>query len=202
MKIGIMGGTFNPIHNGHLMIAEYAYRQYSLDEVWFLPNGNPPHKDNPDIAKETVARVEMTSLAIDDIPYFKLNTYESDRKEKSYSYQTLQYFKEQYPEHEFYFIIGADSLVNIENWKCPEKVISSVIILAAYRDDMDTPEEMYERINYLNDKYQGNIKLLKTPLLNISSHEIREAIQEKKSISEIPDKVWKYILDNHLYCRE
>lgn len=202
MKIGIMGGTFNPIHNGHLMIAEYAYRQYSLDEVWFLPNGNPPHKDNPDIAKETIARVEMTSLAIENIPYFKLNTYESERTEKSYSYQTIQYFKEQYPEHKFYFIIGADSLINIENWKYPEKVISNVTILAAYRDDMDTPEEMYERINYLNEKYRGDIRLLKTPLLKISSHEIRQAIQEKKQVSDIPAKVWEYILDKQLYSKE
>ena len=116
MKIGIMGGTFDPIHNGHLMIAEYAYRQFSLDEVWFLPNGNPPHKDNPDIAKETKARVEMTALAIEDIPYFKLNTYESERTEKSYSYQTIRHFKEKYPEHEFYFIIGADSLLKIEDY--------------------------------------------------------------------------------------
>lgn len=202
MKIGIMGGTFNPIHNGHLMIAEYAYRQYSLDEVWFLPNGNPPHKDNPDIAKETIARVEMTSLAIENIPYFKLNTYESERTEKSYSYQTIQYFKEQYPEHEFYFIIGADSLINIENWKYPEKIISNVTILAAYRDDMDTPEEMYERIDYLNEKYRGDIRLLKTPLLKISSHEIRQAIQEKKQVSDIPAKVWEYILDKQLYSKE
>jgi len=203
MKIGIMGGTFDPIHNGHLMIAEYAYRQFALDEVWFLPNGNPPHKDNPDIAKETKARVEMTALAIADIPYFKLNTYESERTEKSYSYQTIQHLKESCPEHEFYFIIGADSLMQIETWVRPEEIIRNVIILAAYRDDMDTPEEMYQQIDYLNRKYGGDIRLLKTPLLDVSSHEIREAIQKGKIESLlIPNKVLTYIKDKHLYSRE
>lgn len=203
MKIGIMGGTFDPIHNGHLMIAEYAYRQFSLDEVWFLPNGNPPHKDNPDIAKETKARVEMTALAIEDIPYFKLNTYESERTEKSYSYQTIRHFKEKYPEHEFYFIIGADSLLKIETWVRPDLIIQSVIILAAYRDDMDTPEEMYQQIDYLNEKYDGDIRLLRTPLLDVSSHEIREEILKGHSKSFLlPDKVLGYIREKHLYTRE
>lgn len=203
MKIGIMGGTFDPVHNGHLMIAEYAYRQFSLDEVWFLPNGNPPHKDNPDIAKETQARVEMTALAIEDISYFKLNTYESERTEKSYSYQTIQHFQEQYPEHEFYFIIGADSLLKIETWARPDMIIQNVIILAAYRDDMDTPEEMYQQIDYLNQKYSGDIRLLKTPLLDVSSHEIREEILmgHTKSLL-LPEKVLNYIREKHLYSKE
>lgn len=203
MKIGIMGGTFDPIHKGHLMIAEYAYRQFALDEVWFLPNGNPPHKDNPDIAKETKARVEMTALAIADTPYFKLNTYESERTEKSYSYQTIQHFKESCPEHEFYFIIGADSLLKIETWVHPEEIIRNVIILAAYRDDMDTPEEMYQQIDDLNRKYGGDIRLLKTPLLDVSSHEIREEIRSGRTGALLlPDKVFDYIRDKHLYGRE
>ena len=203
MKIGIMGGTFDPIHNGHLMIAEYAYRQYKLDEVWFLPNGNPPHKDNPDIAKATRERVKMTALAIEDIPYFKLNMYESERTEKSYSYQTILRFKMEYPEHEFYFIIGADSLLKIETWVRPDLIIRNVIILVAYRHDMDTPEEMYQQINYLNEKYSGDIRLLKTPLLDVSSHEIREEILKGHSKSLLlPDKVLGYIREKHLYTRE
>lgn len=203
MKIGIMGGTFDPIHKGHLMIAEYAYRQFELDEVWFLPNGNPPHKDNPDIAKETKARVEMTALAIEDIPYFKLNTFESERTEKSYSYQTIQHFKEEYPEHEFYFIIGADSLLKIETWVRPDLVIQNIIILAAYRDDMDTPEEMYQQIDYLNQKYGGDIRLLKTPLLDVASHEIREEILKGHTAALlVPEKVLNYIKEKHLYSKE
>ena len=145
----------------------------------------------------------MTALAIEDIPYFKLNTYESERTEKSYSYQTIQYFQEQYPEHEFYFIIGADSLLKIESWARPDLIIQNVIILAAYRDDMDTPEEMYQQIDYLNQKYDGDIRLLKTPLLDVSSHEIRDEILKGKTHSLLlPEKVLGYIREKHLYSKE
>lgn len=200
MKIGMMGGTFDPIHNGHLMIAEYAYRQFALDEVWFIPNGNPPHKDNPGIIRDTVARVEMTRLAIEGIPYFKLNTYESERQEKSYTYKTIRHFKEAYPQHEFYFIVGADSLFQMDTWKHPEFIIGQISILAAYRDDMDTPEEMNRQIQYLNEKYHGDIRLLRTPLLKISSSEIRKHLWDGESEKkQIPEKVMEYIVENQLY---
>ena len=93
MRIGIMGGTFDPIHNGHLMLGEYAYQQFHLDEVWYMPNGNPPHKSNPEIRKDLQDRAEMTRLAIEEIPYFQICTYEMDRKETSYSYQTMEYHR-------------------------------------------------------------------------------------------------------------
>ena len=134
MRIGIMGGTFDPIHNGHLMLGEYAYQQFHLDEVWYMPNGNPPHKSNPEIRKDLQDRAEMTRLAIEEIPYFRLCTYEIDRKETSYSYQTMEYFKETYPQDEFYFIIGADSLFNLETWKCPERLLKTEIGRASCRE--------------------------------------------------------------------
>ena len=114
MKIGIMGGTFDPIHNGHLMLGNYAYKLFRLDQVWFLPNGNPPHKSSAAIESMTVNRVEMVQKAIQPYAYFRLEKYEVEGKEISYSYQTMQYFQDRYPEHEFYFIIGADSLFSIE----------------------------------------------------------------------------------------
>lgn len=201
MKIGIMGGTFNPIHNGHLMLGEYAYRCFELDEVWFMPNGNPPHKDNPDIRKDTEERILMTELAIEDIPYFRLCTYETDHEEeKSYSYKTMEHFRMVYPEHEFYFIIGADSLFSIETWKCVDKLLKTTTMLAAYRDDADTPEEMNRQIEYLHQKYGSDIRLLRTPILQVSSHEIRE--QVKNGIIHdlpIPEKVAAYIQKKHLY---
>ena len=123
MKIGIMGGTFDPIHNGHLMLGNYAYKLFRLDQVWFLPNGNPPHKSSAAIESMTVNRVEMVQKAIQPYAYFRLEKYEVERKEISYSYQTMQYFQDRYPEHEFYFIIGADSLFSIEKWVHPEKLL-------------------------------------------------------------------------------
>ena len=203
MKIGIMGGTFDPIHNGHLTIAEYAYRLYHLDEVWFLPNGNPPHKHTLEILKNVQDRLAMTSLAIEDVPYFKLNTYETDKTTMSFSYQTVAHFCEKYPEHHFYFILGADSLFSIESWVHPELIIGKITILAAYRDDMDTPEEMNQQIAYLNRKYDGDIRLLKTPLVPVSSHEIRQAVAEgaKKNTLPVPRKVADYIFTHHMYLK-
>lgn len=198
-----MGGTFDPVHNGHLMIAECAYQQYSLDEIWFLPNGNPPHKSNPDIVRGTKERIEMLKLAIAPFPYFKLNLYESNRTEKSYSYQTLEYFRQTYLEHEFYFILGADSLQKMETWVNPERIIRSVTILAACRDEVDSPKAIYQRIHYLNEKYQGDIRFLKTPIMDVSSHGIRESIRNGQlEHLELPEDVLTYILGKKLYTKE
>ena len=91
MKIGIMGGTFDPIHNGHLMLGEYAYRQYELDQIWFMPNGNPPHKSSETIESQTKHRVEMVKLAIADTDYFALQPYEVETKDIHYSYKILRF---------------------------------------------------------------------------------------------------------------
>ena len=114
MKVGIMGGTFDPIHNAHIMLAEYAFREYQLDEVWFMPNGNPPHKQNQKGRTDVGVRAEMVRLAIAGKNSFRLEEYEVHRKEISYSYETMEHFREIYPGHHFYFIIGADSLFSIE----------------------------------------------------------------------------------------
>lgn len=199
MKIGIMGGTFDPIHNGHLMLGEYAYRQFDLDLIWFMPNGNPPHKSNDSIESQTKNRVEMVKRAISGTEYFSLQPYEAETKEVHYSYKTMDYFKRSYPEHEFYFIIGADSLFSIEKWVHPEILLKKCVILAAYRDEKGT-EEMLAQIAYLNQKYQADIRLLNTPNVDISSSEIREKLKRGQSIQEIvPDTVYAYIEENQLY---
>ena len=176
MRIGIMGGTFDPIHNGHLMLGEYAYQQFHLDEVWYMPNGNPPHKSNPEIRKDLQDRAEMTRLAIEEIPYFRL------------------------PQDEFYFIIGADSLFNLETWKCPERLLKTAVILAAYRDDAGAPKEMRRQITYLKEKYACDIRLLRTPVMPVSSSEIRQMIRGGETEDlPIPQKVADYIDLNRLY---
>ena len=106
MKIGIMGGTFDPIHNGHLMLGRYARDLYQLDEVWFMPNGNPPHKADASIEAMTMHRVEMVRRAIENEQKFALQLYEVNRTEVNYSYLTMEHFKTCYPKDEFYFIIG------------------------------------------------------------------------------------------------
>lgn len=203
MKIGIMGGTFDPIHNGHLMLGEYAYKQFSLDKVWFMPNGNPPHKSNETIESQTRNRVEMVKRAIEKTPYFSLQLYEVENKEVHYSYKTMEYFRKAYPKHEFYFIIGADSLFSIERWVHPELLLKDCIVLAAFRDDKDTVEEMNEQIQYLNKKYSADIRLLNTPNVDISSSEIRSNLKERKSIKAfVPEAVFSYIEEKQLYREE
>ena len=199
MKIGIMGGTFDPIHNGHLMLGEYAYRQYTLDQIWFMPNGNPPHKSSETIESQTKHRVEMVKLAIADTEYFVLQPYEVESKDVHCSYKTMEHFKEVYPEHEFYFIIGADSLFNLEKWVLPARLLKTCVLLAAYRDEKGT-DEMLEQIRYLNQKYDADIRLLNTPNVDISSSDIRKLLKENKSIQKIvPESVKRYIENQQLY---
>ena len=134
MKIGIMGGTFDPIHNGHIMLGEYAKDLFALDEVWFMPNGNPPHKLNSKIESQTNHRVAMVKAAIEGKDGFKVQLYEVDRKEVNYSYLTMTRFNEIYPENEFYFIIGADSLFQIESWYHPEQVMAMTTLMVSGRE--------------------------------------------------------------------
>lgn len=202
MKIGIMGGTFDPIHNGHLMLGRYARDLFDLDEIWFMPNGTPPHKASDSIESQTKHRVEMVRRAIANEKDFVLQLYEVENKEVNYSYLTMEHFKEIYPEHEFYFIIGADSLFHMEEWKCTERLLKTCVMLAAYRDGKNKTE-MDEQIAYLNQKYGADIRLLNTPNVDISSSDIRKELKAHEDITdEIPPCVYDYILENHLYEEE
>ena len=203
MKIGIMGGTFDPIHNGHLMLGETAYQQFDLDEVWFMPNGNPPHKRQNTIGSDVDDRLRMVELAIAGRDYFRLEDYEARKTEVSCSYATLEYMKEKYPDNEFYFIIGSDSLFSIERWVKPERIFPTCTILAAFRDDIDTSEEMNQQIQYLKEKYHARIELLVSPLIRVSSSMLRENLKEKKTIhGMVPDVVEAYIVERGLYGSE
>ncbi len=199
MKIGIMGGTFDPIHIGHLLLGEFAYENFHLDEIWFLPNGNPPHKTTDESGVSLDDRIEMVKLATDDVPYFRLNLYEASSKKHSYTYSTMRALREMYPEHEFFFILGADSLFSIEQWKNFREIFPSCTILAAMRDDKDT-ESMQAQIRYLNEKYGADIRLLQAPLVEISSTTIRRRAENGLSIRYmVPDVVSEYIQSNALY---
>lgn len=200
MKIGIMGGTFDPIHNGHLTIAETAYKQFGLDRVCFMPNGNPPHKARTTIGSKVEHRINMVKLAIEGHDGFMLELYEANKKSVSFSYETMEHFAKIYPEDEFCFIIGADSLFSIEKWVHPERLFPTCTILAAYRGEKNTVEEMEQQIEYLKEKYAAKLELLMSPLVDVSSTELRERIREGKSIAAfVPDKVEKYIVEEGLY---
>lgn len=197
MKIGIMGGTFDPIHNGHLLIAENARIQYQLDKVIFMPAGNPPHKRDFNLTDQK-KRFEMVSIAIQGNPGFAVSKMELNTK-ISYTYQTLEQLRIIYPDDAFYFIIGADSLRDFETWRNPDKILECATILAAVRDDFESMQ-LEERILELSRKHKGTISSIKTPLFQVSSHEIRQRVRQGQSIRYlIPEEVRIYIEKNHIY---
>lgn len=197
-KVGIMGGTFNPIHLGHLMLAENAYSFCNLDEIWFMPSADPPHKTNQNVL-DYVHRSRMTELAIESVSYFKKTDFETLRKEHSYTAETLRLLHEDYPDTEFYFIMGADSLFQIETWYEPHNVMSRAVLIVAVRDHHST-SEMHAQISYLEEKYDAKIHLINMPEIDLSSNFIRNRVHENETIRFfVPEKVRQYIYENHLY---
>lgn len=199
MKIGIMGGTFDPVHIGHLLLGEFAYEEFKLDEIWFMPNGNPPHKKTEYTEESLRHRIEMVKLAVSDVPYFKVCLYEAETEEHSYTYSTMQEFNRRYPENDFYFILGADSLFAIEEWRNFQEIFPTCTILAAMRDDKDV-QSMHDQIDYLSDRYGARIELLRAPLVEISSTVIRRRASRGLSARYmVPDRVAGYIAEHKLY---
>lgn len=195
-RIGIMGGTFNPVHNGHIMIAESAANEFDLDEVMFIPNGNAYMKKN---VLDTDFRVEMVRLAIEDKPAFSLSTIETEREGASYSYETINCLKEAFPDDDFFFIVGADSLLNMENWRSPELIFTRVTVLACIRPGSDSVD-FHKKAEYLKNKYTCDIDMITTCNIDISSTDIRNRVKSGMSIDGlVPEKVKEFILRNGLY---
>ena len=197
-RVGIMGGTFNPIHLGHLIIAEAAYEAYNLDEVLFVPSGVSYMKDQSEIL-DAKKRVHMTGLAIEDNPHFALSTIEIDRDGNSYSYETLETLRKQNPNTEYFFLVGSDTLFALETWKHPEILLPSCTILVAVRDGVPM-EKMQEHAKYLEEKFGGSIKLLTTPNIEISATDIRNRLVERRNVKYfVPDSVLDFINKYDLY---
>ena len=197
-RVGIMGGTFNPIHIGHLIIAEAAYEAYKLDEVLFVPSGISYMKDQSEIL-DAKKRVHMTGLAIEDNPHFALSTIEIDRDGNSYSYETLETLRKQNPNTEYFFLVGSDTLFALETWKHPEILLPSCTILVAVRDGVPM-EKMQEHANYLKEKFGGSIDLLKTPNIQISATDIRNRIADNRNVKYfVPESVLQFIEKKGLY---
>lgn len=191
-KIGILGGTFNPIHNGHLMLAKEAYEQHNLDKVWIMVSPNPPHKAGTTIV-DVSHRNNMVKAAITPFDFMEFSDYEQRREGFIYTAETLTLLKKDYPENEYYFIIGGDSLENIEKWYHPEIVLANCILLAAGRDELFN-EALINRINELNAKYNADIRMVKMTPMDVSSTEVRAG-----DFEDIPESVRSYIDENHLY---
>lgn len=195
-KIGIIGGTFSPIHIGHLMLAQRALEEYHLDEIVFIPNGNPPHKK---ASLDASFRAEMVKLAIKDHPGFTFSDFEIRKEAFSYTSDTLAEFCSLNPDAEYYFIVGADSLDYMEQWHEPQKIFDCAVILAGPRGNLDL-KQMEQKIQELKEKYNARINLLHMPNFEISSNWIRQAVKEGYSIRYyVTEEVENYIEEHGLY---
>ena len=200
-KTGIMGGTFDPVHMGHLILAEKAYEQLGLDHVLFMPSGNPPHKQHREGRASDEERVRMVELAIKSNPHFKLSLMEMNEEGYTYTFRTLETLKKENPDTDYYFIIGADSLYSFHSWMEPARIASACILVVAKRDQ--TPEkELKAAIDTVTRDFKANIILLDTMNIDVSSQMLREWVQEGKSIRYYtPDPVADFIKENHIYAR-
>jgi len=201
VKTGIMGGTFDPIHIGHLILAQAAYQQLELDRVLFIPAGRPPHKKDRKGASDE-ERTAMVELAVSGDPAFEVDLLEMESQEYSYTYITLEKLHRKYPHDDFYFIIGQDSLEKFETWREPARIVEQAHIVAADRPDCDISRMEYE-LERNRKKFGGDFISIECPDIQISSHEIRERMAAGLSCRYyVPDSVFDYMTEHHIYTAD
>ncbi len=194
--VGIMGGTFNPIHNGHIEMIKAVHRQFNIQKILVMPSGNPAYKDNSHIVS-AIDRCNMVSLAIKEYPYMELSTMEVTRTGNTYTADTLKILNNDYDY--IYFIIGADSLFAFDTWYKPEYICSHCHLLAINRDSHSS-DELNRQKKYLHDKFGAEIDFVDCSNLPYSSTEIRNRLEQGLDISNyVPADVKSYIYDNQLY---
>lgn len=200
-KIAILGGTFDPIHLGHIKMAEAVLRQIDVDEVYFMPSKIPPHKLNKNVTREE-HRCNMVKLAIEGNNKFVFSDFDLLRKGPSYTADTLTMLKDQNHDLDIYFIIGGDSLKNIESWYKPEIVMANCTLLTIVRDDVDSLK-MSEIIKNLENKYDCNIIPINMNKCDVSSTKIRNQFVYDRNFDSYKNildrKVFNYIINNGLY---
>ena len=197
-KIGILGGTFDPFHKGHFMLAKTAYEQFSLDEMWIMPNGNPPHKRTIEQTDFSI-RCEMIRYAIKEATYMALCDYEGSEDSYHFTYQTLGAFRELYPEYDFYFVIGADSLRDFPTWREPAVIAKLCTLLVACRDEAGVAE-LEAKIAEIEQCFGAKCLIMNSPKIDAASSEIRKMVAEGKDISAyVGNEVSDYIQKEKLY---
>lgn len=198
MKTGVFGGTFNPVHNGHIMLAEYCMDSVGLDRIIMIPTAVPPHKISNNLASEN-DRLNMCKLACRGKENFFVSDIEIKRQGKSYTYETLTQLKEIYPDDHLYTIMGADMFLTLNRWKNPEIIFEKSSIITIPRDE----ENKHELENFYNKvlKAMGaSSVILPNPVMSVSSTFIRENLDNFNLISDMLDKgVYDYIIKNNLY---
>ncbi len=196
-RVGIFGGTFDPIHNGHLAVVEFIREKYKLEKVIFIPSGNPPHKSG--LLSSEQDRMNMVLLAAMRNSDFIVSDYELGSQGKTFTINTLRYLKDMLPSTELCFITGADAIVDIESWKNTKETFELATFIAATRPGISLLESQ-EKIEELREKYDATIHTLYVPALDISSTYIRNRLEKEKTIKYLlPNYVEQYIAFNKLY---
>lgn len=192
-RIGLFGGTFNPIHCGHVKAAESVQNMFSFDRILFIPSYLPPHKESVDVAS-AAHRLKMVELALASFDRFFPSSLEIDARGTSYSILTLNKIKEMFPQTEAFFLLGIDAFLEIETWKDYEDVLEQCSFVVMSRPGF----RLSEAKDILTEKYK--IYLLSINTLDISSSEVRERIRKNQSIEGlVPENVENYIKERRLY---
>ena len=200
-RIGILGGTFDPIHLGHLIIAEQARDQYKLDRVLLIPSGHSYFKDNRSKKVQPAqVRLEMTKIAAGNYKPFEVSDIEVNRPGNTYSFETLEELKAQNPGSELFFIVGADTICSMRTWREPKRIFDVCTVLAAMREDQVDPEEFQKQTQALERDFGARIFPVSIPNIGISSTQIREKAASGKSVHYlVPDALESYIIETGIY---
>ena len=189
MKVGLFFGSFNPIHVGHMVLANYMLAYTDLDKIWFVVSPHNPLKQKDSLLHER-QRLQMVTLAIGDNNKMKASNIEFKLSQPSYTVNTLAYLKEKHPSTDFVLIMGADNLEGFHKWKNYEEILKNHELYVY-------PRPAAKGGDLMNHK---KVKLVKAPLMEISSTEIRNAIKEKKDVRYfVPEAAWEYLKESHFY---
>ena len=198
MRLGLYGGTFDPVHYGHLVLADCCREQCELDEIWFVPAGDPPHKEKSGISPGEF-RAEMLEFAVAGYPEFSVDRMELKRSGKSYTVDTLQALVDEDSSRELFFLMGADSLTDLPTWREPARIaeLATIVAVNRGRDALPARNRLAES---LSDAVVERIVFVSMPAVDYSSSEIRRAIEEQRSIRfRTPRAVEAYIRQKGLY---
>lgn len=189
-KIGLYFGSFNPVHLGHVNIAQYLIDNQYVDEVWFVVSPHNPLKEDTELVDENI-RLKMVELAIQNHPQLKVSDLEFSLPKPSYTINSLHAFSEKYPENKFYLLIGSDNVLIFDQWKDYQKILEEYPVLVYPRKNFD--------VSHLLSKYP-QMKFLSTPYYDISSSAIRQALKEQKDVGKwLHPAVYQFIIENKLY---
>lgn len=198
MKIGIFGGTFNPVHQGHVHLAQQCVEELKLDKLLVIPTKQPPHKQVQELASGE-HRAQMCRLAFAEIPQAQVSEMELHREGKSYTADTLTQLKQQFPQAQFYLIVGGDMFLTFHQWNRFEEILQGAALCAACRSQDELPK-LQQAKGFL-EQYSKNLIILKTRVLEISSTQVRAMLHSQEDCSGVlAPAVYRCILENKLYC--